>query len=86
MENEKEKEKNILRNLSYISYINKNKKEIEILLSKLMKNIKTNHTEKEIKYNSKIIILMVFQYHKILSLKIYLQKVSKFFGKLIILK
>ena len=38
--------KSIIKTLSYISYISKNKKEIEIFLSKLMKNIKINNKEK----------------------------------------
>ena len=45
-------EKNMLKTLSYISKISKNKKEIQILLQKLMKNLKINFIEEEctIKY------------------------------------
>ena len=42
-------EKNILKTLSYISKINKNKKEIQILLQRLMKNLKINFIEEESK-------------------------------------
>lgn len=43
---ESEKDKSILKTLSYISNINKNKKEIKNLLGKLMKNLKISY-EKE---------------------------------------
>ena len=39
IENENEKEKNLIRNLSYITKINKNKKEMNSLFMELMKNI-----------------------------------------------
>ena len=39
--------KSIIKTLSYISYISKNKKEIEIFLSKLMKNIKINFNQEK---------------------------------------
>ena len=46
-------EKIFIRNLSYISHINKNKKEMQILFRQLMKSIKISFIEKEnkIKYN-----------------------------------
>lgn len=44
--------KNMLKTLSYISKISKNKKDVQILLQKLMKNLKINFIEEEctIKY------------------------------------
>jgi len=44
-----EKEKSIIKTLSYISNISKTEKEINLLLSKLMKNININFNEKECK-------------------------------------
>ena len=43
-------EKNIIRDLTYISKINKNKKEMKILSNELMKSIKFNYEENNIKY------------------------------------
>ena len=43
-------EKNIIKNLTYISKINKNKKEMKILSNELMKSIKFNYEENNIKY------------------------------------
>ena len=42
-----EKEKSIMKSLSYVSNINNNKKNIKLLLSKMMKNIKIKFSEKE---------------------------------------
>ena len=47
IENENEKEKNLIRNLSYITKINKNKKEMNSLFMELMKNINIFFIEKE---------------------------------------
>ena len=43
-------EKNIIKDLTYISKINKNKKEMKILSNELMKSIKFNYEENNIKY------------------------------------
>ena len=48
---QKDENKSINKTLSYISYISKNKKEIEIFLSKLMKNIKINFNEEKCDIN-----------------------------------
>ena len=42
-----EEEKSVIKELTYISYINKKKKEIEKLLLKLMKNLKITYLEDE---------------------------------------
>ena len=46
-DNDNNENKSIIKTLSYISYISKNKKEIEIFLSKLMKNIKINFNKEK---------------------------------------
>ena len=48
---QKDEEKNILKTLSYISNINKNKKEILSLLGKLIKNIKITFNEEKCQIN-----------------------------------
>ena len=45
IENEKEEEKNMIKYLSYVSKINKNIKEINILSNELMKNLKISFNE-----------------------------------------
>ena len=42
--------KKIIQNLIYISRINKNKKEMKSLINQLMKSIKFNYEENNIKY------------------------------------
>ena len=46
---ENEEEKNMIKTLSYVSKINKSKKEIDILIKELMKNIKISFIEEESK-------------------------------------
>jgi hypothetical protein len=48
---EKDKDKNIIKTLSYISKINKNKKETKILFQELMKNLKMSFKEEETNIN-----------------------------------
>ena len=43
-------ENNIIKNLTYISKLNKNQKEMKLLSNELMKNIKFNFEENNIKY------------------------------------
>jgi hypothetical protein len=44
------KKKNIIQNLTYISRLNKNKKEMKSLINQLMESIKFNYEENNIKY------------------------------------
>ena len=44
---EKEKEKNMIKNLSYISKINKNKKEMKTIVGELLKNLKISFKEEK---------------------------------------
>ena len=48
---DKDKEKNIIRTLSYVSKINKNKKETKTLFQELMKNLKISFKEEETNIN-----------------------------------
>ena len=48
---DKDKEKNIIKTLSYVSKINKNKKETKILFQELMKNLKISFKEEETNIN-----------------------------------
>lgn len=57
---EKEEEKNIIKNLSYISKLSKNQKEIKEMLGKLMKSIQISYQEKEMIFNMNIFILAEF--------------------------
>lgn len=57
---EKEEEKNIIKNLSYISKLSKNQKEIKEMLGKLMKSIQISYQEKKMIFNMNIFILAEF--------------------------
>ena len=48
---DKDKNKNIIKTLSYVSKINKNKKETKILFQELMKNLKMSFKEEETNIN-----------------------------------
>ena len=48
---DKDKNKNIIKTLSYVSKINKNKKETKILFQELMKNLKISFKEEETNIN-----------------------------------
>lgn len=57
---EKEEEKNIIKNLSYISKLSKNQKEIKEMLGKLMTSIQISYQEKKMIFNMNIFILAEF--------------------------
>ena len=65
-------DKNINKILSYISKINKNKKELNTLLQKEMKGIRFHMKKKKVILYMKNFILMDYQLLKISNLKIYL--------------
>ena len=65
-------DKNMIKLLTYITKINKHKKENKSLLRELMKNLKLSFDEEIIVLNMMNIILMEFKFQKILNLKIYL--------------